>query len=162
MTVGTIAALPFGERPPLALLHLEEGRAAPDPDYAGYGWCRVPRVELAGPAGVAVVEDALLLAVHSCDDGEALPDDIELEFELGGAASVTVLLSTFLARWLPRLPAEPRAIVLVACNPHRARLSRPPAAAGRPVHYAVGDVESWLDEGRLRLEAEAWRLAEDP
>jgi hypothetical protein len=28
-----------------------------------------------------------------------------------------------------------------------------------PVHYALGDVESWLDGGDVRLVAEAWRTA---
>jgi hypothetical protein len=48
------------------------------------------------------------------------------------------------------------------CNPHRAVIARPPGAGETPVHYAVGDVESWLDPDgpRLRLRAEAWRSAE--
>jgi hypothetical protein len=149
-----IAELPFAERPVLELLNLaDESRVSPDPDYAGFGHARIERVELIG-AGGRVVEDALLLAVHSADDGEALADDVELEFVLGDR-SVTVLLSAFLDRWLPRL-GDARAIVLVMCNPHRAVIR---SAAGVPVHYALGDVESWLDGGDVRLVAEAWRVA---
>jgi hypothetical protein len=154
--VSTIAELPFAERPVLELLHLEdEDRREPDPDYAGFGWARVPRVELAG-AGGGVVEHALLLALHSADDGEARSDDVELEFVLPAPSdgSVTVLLSAFLARWLPRLGGDQRAIVLVMCNPHRATLR---VTAPVPVHYGLGDVESWLADGALRLTADAWR-----
>jgi hypothetical protein len=150
-----IAELPFAERPVLELLNLDDAaRAAPDPDYAGFGHARIDRVALIGEGG-RVVEDALLVAVHSADDGDALVDDVELEFVLGDR-SVTVLLSAFLERWLPRLAGDARAIVLVMCNPHRASI-RP--AAGVPVHYALGDVESWLDGGDVRLVAEAWRVA---
>lgn len=150
-----IAELPFAERPVLELLALDDdSRAEPDPDYAGFGHARIDRVELIG-AGGGVVEDALLIAVHSADDGEPLPDDVELEFVLGDR-SVTALLSTFLDRWLPRLAGDARAIVLVMCNPHRAAVR---AAAAVPVHYALGDVESWLDGGDVRLVAEAWRTA---
>jgi len=159
--VRTIADLPFRERPVLELLHLEdEARLAPDPDYAGFGYARVPHLELAGAAGAGLgVDDALLIAVHSADDGEALADDVELEFVLDGG-SVSVLLSAFLAGWLPRLPAGARAIVLVLCNPHRAVLPHPAAAGPLPVHYAEGDVESWLDpDGTLRLVAATWRTA---
>jgi hypothetical protein len=149
-----IAELPFAERPVLELLHLEdESRTAPDPDYAGFGHARIDRVELIG-AGGRVVDDALMIAVHSADDGEALPDDVELEFVLGDR-SVTVLLSAFLDRWLPRLGAA-SAIVLVMCNPHRATIR---TNARVPVYYALGDVESWLDGGDVRLVAEAWRTA---
>lgn len=150
-----IAELPFVERPVLDLLHLEdEARREPDGDYAGFGHARVDRVELIGATG-RVVEGALLIAVHSADDGEAFADDVELEFVLGDR-SVTVLLSAFLERWLPRISGDERAIVLVMCNPHRAELR---LTAAVPVYYAIGDVESWLDGGDLRLVAEAWRTA---
>lgn len=147
-----IADLPFRERPVLELLNLEGDRDEPDPDYAGYGWARVPSVFLDD----VEVRDALVLALHSADDGEPLPDDIELEFELSGGGAVTVLLSQFLADWLPKLPRAP-VIVLAMCNPHRADLD---VEAGVPLYYAAGDVESWLDESegpypdRLRLAAE--------
>ena len=150
-----IAELPFTERPLLELLHLDdEARREPDPDYAGFGFARAARVELSGDGG-GVVDDALLVVIHSADDGEPLPDDVELEFVLG-ERSVTVLLSTFLDRWLPIVHGGERAIVLVMCNPHRAALA---PAAPVPVHYALGDVESWLDDGEVRLVAETWRTA---
>lgn len=146
-----IAELPFHERPVLELLHLDDpSRAAPDLDYAGFGHARIDRVAL----GDVIVEDALLLAVHSADDGEPLADDVELEFVLGDR-SVTVLLSAFLDVWLTRLASGARAIVLVMCNPHRATI--PPV--GVPLYYAVGDVDSWLDDGIVRLVAETWRTA---
>lgn len=159
--VHSIADLPFHERPVLELLHLAEHRAAPDRDYAGYGWARVPRVWLTTPAGAArPVDDALVLALHSADDAEALGDDIELYFELTDAPPVTVLASRFLARWLSRLPQDAAALVLVLCNPHHAVLP-PIALTAAPVFYAHGDVESWLErtpagDHRLELLAPAW------
>ncbi len=150
-----IAELPFLERPVLELLHLEDAsRTVPDGDYAGFGHARIDRVALVGTDGVTA-EDALLVAVHSADDGEARADDVELEFVLGDR-SVTVLLSAFLERWLPRLAGDARAIVLVMCNPHRAVIR---ADAGVPVYYALGDVESWLDGDDVRLVADTWRTA---
>lgn len=158
--ISSIGELPFRERPALELLHLDDERELPDPDYAGYGWCRVPAIELAAPAGVRVVEDALLLAVHTPDDAEPTADELELEFELDDGTSVTVMLSAFLARWLPRLRGAERAIVLCTCNPHGAVIARPAAAGDAALWYADGDVESWCDDaGRLRLTARAWQEA---
>ena len=162
--VATIGDLPFVERPALELLGMDEARDTLDTDYAGFGWTRVERIWLADAGAVRRVDDALVLALHAADDGEVLADDVELEFVLPGGASVTALLSTFLARWLPRLPAA-SAIVLAMCNPHHARLTAPEAAGVTPVHYGQGAVDAWLDLGadagvdRLRLVAEAWERA---
>ena len=86
-------------------------------------------------------------------DIAALADDVLLEFALP-AQTVTATLSAFLRQWRPQLPPAP-AIVLAMCNPHRARLPGPPG-----VHYALGPVDSWLDDDRdgerLRLVADAW------
>ena len=154
----TIAELPFREREVLDLLALDQERDEPALDYAGYGWARVERLWLATHAGPPQpIEDALVLGVHSADDGEAFGHDIELEFELEGRPSVTVLASMFLERWIPRLPSA-SAVVLAMCNPHRATLRRPGATVA--IHYALGDVESWLelDEAgdRIRLTADTW------
>ena len=145
----TILELPFRERSVRDLLHLDVERAAPDPDYAGYGWARVGELWLDEQR----VEDALVLAVHSADDSEPIADDVELEFELPDAPPVSVLASTFLAKWLPVLPRT-NALVLALCNPHRATLARPSDAT---FYYANGDVESWLDHDRgdrIRLASE--------
>jgi hypothetical protein len=142
-----ILDLPFRERPVLELLNLHEDRAKPDPDYAGYGWARVPRVYLVDAHEVIAVDDALLLALHSADDAEALPDDIELIFDDVGCSA---LASDFLAKWLPKLPPA-KAVVLALCNPHHATLHV-------PVYYATDDVESWREDGRIELETEGvWR-----
>jgi hypothetical protein len=174
----TIAELPFRERRAIELLHLEEPGEV-DLSYAGFGWARMDAIwllddRLRTPSGSAArpggagacdrehcVEDALVLALHSADDGEPLADDIELEFELAPNDSVLVLASAFLAKWLPRLPRT-REIVLAMCNPHRATLAIPSEV---PIHYAQGDVESWLgragvcdlDRGtRIGLRAANW------
>jgi len=55
----TILELPFRERVVRDLLHLDQERAAPDPEYAGYGWARVGQLWLDD----ALVEDALVLAL---------------------------------------------------------------------------------------------------
>lgn len=152
-----IAELPFRERPVLELLNLHHGHATPDRDYAGYGWARVGELWLAtADAPGQRVEDVLVLALHSADDGEPLPDDIDLEFELPGRNPAVVLASLFLEHWLPALPAA-SAIVLSLCNPYRATLRRP-ATSALPIHYARGDVESWLERepDRIRLVADSW------
>jgi len=153
----TIAELPFIERPVLELLNLEEERAQPAHDYAGYGWARVERVWLADPGGGRFVEDALVLALHSPDDCEPLTEDVELELDLPDGSSVIVLASAFLGVWLPRLPRA-SAVVLALCNPHRASLPRVRTQTA-PLHYALGDVTSWLDRDhgdRIELLADAW------
>lgn len=153
----TIAELPFRERPALELLNLEGERAAPQHDYAGYGWARLPSVWLGADDTGELVADALVLALHSPDDSPPRTDDVELELDLPDGSSVLVLLSAFLASWLPRLPPA-RAIVLAVCNPHRAHPARPPGVTV-PIHYALGDVTSWLDRDRgdrIELVADAW------
>ena len=151
-----IAELPFRERPVMELLGFVEGRAELDHSYAGYGWARTPQVWLVDDNGerMRMVDDAMVLALHSPDDGDPIADDIELEFELPAGGSVLVLLSQFLASWLPRLP-QTSSLVLVLCNPHRARVHAPV-----PLWIADGDVEAWVDEEdhepRILLAAETW------
>lgn len=151
-----ITELPFHERPVLELLNLHGDRSTPDLDYAGYGWSKAGRVWCQSAGGGAWVDDALVLALHTADDADPIADDIELEFELPDQPPVSVLLSTFLERWLPLVP-QCSAIVLALCNPHRATIVYPPAATV-PVHVAMGDVTSWLDDeyGRIDLVAESW------
>jgi len=167
--IRRIADLPFREMPALELLNVDELREAPDPDYAGFGYARVDEIVLASAGeDTLTVRDALLVVVHADDEPEPLLDDLELGFEDARVpqGTVNVLLSDFLREWLPRIRGDERAIVLVACNPQRARLPRPAAAGAVPVFYAIGDVESWLvHDGRrqtLRLQAEDWRTAEQP
>ncbi len=150
-----IADLPFHERPVHELLHLEVDRDLPSRDYVGFGWARVDRLWLTvGEQPGRRVDDALVLALHSADDSDALADDIELELELPDRP-VSVLASAFLARWLPVLP-DASAIVLALCNPHRATLRRP-AEAKAPMHYGLGDVASWREsDDRTILTAESW------
>ncbi len=152
--IGSILELPFHEGAPHDVLGFAEGRDTVDHDYGGFGWTRVDRLWLAdGDGATVLVERPLVLALHAADDGAALADDIELEFAVG-EQTVTARLSAFLARWLPRLPAA-ATTVLALCNPHRARL---PGPAG--LRYALGPVDSWLDEGdtgeHLRLVADTW------
>lgn len=160
-----LADLPFARRPPLELLGLTEDRATVDTTYAGFGWTLVDRLWLDAGGALTRVDDALVLALHAADDGAALADDVELEFELGEVRAIAPL-SAFLARWLPRLPTA-TTVVLALCNPHHARLPAPAAAAGRPVWYGRGPVDSWLDHApdhdRLRLVAAAsWHQAHSP
>jgi hypothetical protein len=164
--VRSIAELPFVPRPVMALLHLDEPRPAPDVGYAGYGHARAASVVLERRASPAVrrLRDVLLIAVHAADEPEALGHDLELGFELGDGDGVSVLASDFLRVWLPRLRGDEQAIVLVACNPHRARLPRPAAAGDTPLYFAIGDVDSWCaaadEPGTVRLMADDWHLAE--
>lgn len=159
--IASVAELPFAERPLRELLALvDEDRAQPDPDYVGFGWARAPTLWLAEEGAPATrVDDALLLALHCPDDGEPLRDDVELYFELAGEPPVTTLASTFLGAWLPRLPRDASSVVLALCNPHRAVL---PARGGAPLHFAHGEVESWIsrDDGRIELRAPRWLRAQ--
>lgn len=158
----TIDEIPFDERPLRELLHLEVDRDLPSRNYAGVGWARAPSLWIEStnvqPRRKSVVRDILVLALHSSDDGEVLPHDIELEFD-NSDQPVTVLASAFLARWLPRLPRS-SGIVLALCNRHNALL-RAPAGIVVPLHYGFGDVASWREVAtdgseRIILTAETW------
>ena len=156
----TIGDIPFVERPVSALLHLDVDRDLPSRDYAGFGWSLVPSLWLESVTNGSslAVHNAVVLALHSADDSEALTDDIELEFECPGR-DVAVLASAFLAHWLPRLPSA-SAIVLALCNPHCAHL-RAVEGLPVPVHYGLGEVASWLeiaDDGpdKIILSADTW------
>jgi hypothetical protein len=171
-----LAELPFRRRPLFELLGFELGREVLDLSYTGFGWAEPPRITLESAPGatgqvhVQVIEEPLLLALHSADDAPPLAGDILLELVLGDDYSVATPLSRFLAEWLPRLPAH-KPVVLALCNPHRAALAGLPV--GRALWYGLGDVDSWLDAtdeplrgaeeeragGRFRLTAEAWRRA---
>lgn len=183
--VPRLAELPFRRLPLFDLLGFELGREALDLDYTGFGWAEAPRITLEstglashGPSQVPaaqVVEEPLVLALHSADDAPAKAGDLLIELVLGQDRSVATWLSRFLAEWLPRLPAH-KPVVLALCNPRRVTL--PPLPAGRDLWYGLGDVDSWLDatdepsrgshghdlhdpraNGRFRLTAEAWRRA---
>ena len=168
--IRSIAEIPFVERDPLDLLNLAEYRDEVDSDYYEYGYTRVDSVSLVqrGDAEpLPIVRDALILALHSADEGEFMAEDIELEFfaeEVEDDYSVTVLLSDFLSKWLPVVSGGERSIVLALCNPHRATVARPEHYGDTPIYYAIGDVESFLDytDGRriIALVADEWRIAE--
>jgi hypothetical protein len=150
----TIASLPFEERPIAVLLDLEVARDAPSRDYEGFGWARGATLWLEAADGTAQrVDDALVIALHTADDAEAIEGDLELELTLP-ERSVTVLASAFLERWLPKLPAS-AAVVLAICNPHHTMLRRPAAATG-PIYFGRGDVASWRETDRVILTAEDW------
>ena len=156
MPVLTIAELPFRERPVLELLALLAERAAPDHDYAGYGWARVDRLWLAtGDDRGQPLDDALVLALHSADDGEPLADDIELEFELPGEPPVAVLASLFLDRWLPRLPSDrgrdrARAVQPAPRDPAPAARAGGPAALRRRRRHELARGRDPADRARRR------------
>ena len=168
--IRSIAELPFAERSLLTLLHLDEQRDSPDLDFAGYGYGRADSLWLArhDHPELVQVKDALILALHSADEGEVLAGDVELEFEVEAVApgySVTVLLSDFMRIWLSRIGGAERAIVLALCNPHRAVLPRPASSGSTPLYYAIGNVDSWGDWDEdggqsLTLVADDWRVAE--
>lgn len=171
--IRAISEIPFHEHDVVELLNLDRDRDTPDVDYDRYGYGRAATLILDSSAGSEaseplLVRNALVLALHSADQGEVLARDIELEFfvpEVAEDYSVTVLLSAFLDKWLPGLMGDEDAIVLALCNAHRATISPPAIARGTPVYYALGDVESWLEieDGRpwIRLVADQWRVADD-
>ena len=152
--IESVLDLPFIERPVDELLHFDDDRAEVDRQYAGFGWTRVDRIGLGSKRGgdLLAVDDALVLALHSADDGAPHTDDVDLEFELAGG-SVIVSLALFLSRWLPTLP-DASSIVLAMCNPHHATIRIPTRL---PLWYPTGDTESWIDDaegGRIELLAD--------
>ncbi|HWB77021.1 MAG TPA: hypothetical protein VG755_18765 [Nannocystaceae bacterium] len=165
MAIARIADLPLPEREPLELLALDVDRDAPDADYAGFGRAFIDDVELAAPdRPSARLSHALVIALHSADE-QRDRDDVELLFELPGE-SVLVPLSKWLAAVLPSLPAADE-VVLALCNPNRVPIAVPADATHPRIHYAHGDVTSWLDFDaggghHVRLSARRWCIAERP
>jgi hypothetical protein len=155
--------LPFVETPPLELFGLDPHADAPaDHEHARYGFCALPGVELVGEDQALWVAAPVVLALHSPDEDEiavprrgGVPADINLEFALDGDRSAIALLSEFLAARAPEVVGEARSIVLALCNPRKARISRPPALAGRRIYYGTGDVVAWL---RRHEGASGWSL----
>ncbi|WAS93757.1 hypothetical protein [Nannocystis punicea] len=158
--------LPFEQTPPLALFGLDrDGDVPVDHEHTRYGWCVLPGVELVGEDQALWVESPLVLALHSPDEDEiavprrgGVPSDINLEFTLSPEDSAIALLSEFLGTRVPAIVGDARTIVLALCNPRRARISKPPALAGRRLYYGTGDVVAWL---RRRPHATDWSLAGD-
>lgn len=155
--------LPFDETAPLELFGLDPRADAPaDHEHSRYGWCALPGVELVGEDQALWVEAPIVLALHSPDEDAipvprrgGVPADINLEFALADDRSAIALLSEFLAVRAPAVVGAGRPIVLALCNPRKARISRPPALAGRRIYYGTGDVVAWL---RRREGASGWSL----
>jgi hypothetical protein len=172
MPISALADLPFVERDPWPLLGLDPARTEPNRDHDECGFCRLDRVRLEDPGGrVITVERPLVLALHTREDPERLPDDLELEFTLhdaDGEYSAVVLLSEFLRRRAAALLIpRPAAVVLALCNPHRTVLPRPPVLGDLPLYYGHGDVTAWMqrrpgvrvwtpDSVDIILSAERW------
>lgn len=157
--ITRLAELPLPQRESTELLALTHERVAPDGDYAGFGWCRLDAVVLAGhDRPPRTVAPAVVLALHAAD---AQPDDcdIELLFELPDQ-SVCAPLSVVLPLLLARLPTSSD-VVLALCNPGQVSIAAPPGAPR--LHYGLGDVTSWLDHEpdgpRVRLSARRWEIA---
>jgi hypothetical protein len=171
----SLAEIPFEREDVLELLGLRPGsdgawRREPDLDYARFGWAEAQTLVLEeDDEGRRVIGPALVLALHSTD--EPSPDEavIELEFELDlddepEPLVIRAPLDRFLDVWLPRLPAAAPHVVLALCNPLRHDPARPAALGTRRLHYAHGDVLSWLDhiDGEeppsIRLRAPTWHM----
>lgn len=175
----SLAEIPFEREEVLALLGLRPGpdgawRSEPDFDYARFGWAEAEALVLEGEDGTReLVGPALVLALHSTDDPSPDAGVIELELELhdhddpaedAEPLVIRAPLDRFLEVWLARLRSTAPHVVLVLCNPLRLDPARPAALGPRHLHYAYGDVLSWLDHGDLhdlqdasiRLHAHQW------
>lgn len=172
----SLAEIPFEREEVLALLGLRPGpdgawRSEPDLDYARFGWAQAEVLVLEGEDGTRqVVGPALVLALHSTDEPSPDAGVIELELELhdhdddpaedAEPLVIRAPLDRFLDAWLARLPANAPHVVLALCNPLRLDPARPSALGPRQLHYAYGDVLSWLDHDRdpprIRLHAHQW------
>jgi hypothetical protein len=174
-----ILDLPFFRRPLFELLGFDLRRSTVDLEYSGCGWAEPERLWLQGDVVVEEVRAPLLLALHSGPPHPAVPDDLTLELPVGdGGPAAAVPLALFLDRWAPRLPGS-GPVVLALCNPQGLTVQVPARLRHRPVYYAMGDVDSWLDAaseqtgalrgddelaagGVFRLQATAWRRAARP
>ena len=173
----SLAEIPFEREPVLALLGLLPGpdgewRREPDLDYARFGWAEAEVIVLEGEDGTRrLVGPALVLALHSTDEPSPGAEVIELELDLhddrcedAEPLVIRAPLGRFLDVWLARLPASAPHVVLALCNPLRLDPTRPSALGERELHYAYGDVLSWLDHHpfhdgdppRIRLHAHQW------
>lgn len=172
----SLAEIPFEREPVLALLGLRPGpdgawRREPDFDYARFGWAEAEALVLEADDGTReLVGPALVLALHSTDDPSPDAGVIELELDLHDEADaddadaeplvIRAPLDRFLDVWLARLPSAAPHVVLALCNPLRLDPARPAALGTRRLHYAYGDVLSWLDldenPPRIRLHAHTW------
>lgn len=168
MPLTALADLPFVEREPWSLLGLDPAHTDRDPDrdHVEFGFCHLAAVRLEDPGDRALsVERPLVLALHTREDPEPLPDtdaDIELEFILHdehGEYSAVARLSEFLRRRLPPLllkDPRPAAVVLALCNPLRTVLPDDlirPVLGDLPLYYGHGDVTAWMQR---RPGARAW------
>jgi len=144
-----VAGLPFPEAPPLTLLGFDPTRRDPELEYDAFGHTSLPHVDLVStgaPASALRIEAPKIFALHSADDGDAYPDDIDLEFWVDDDTAVVVSLALFLERRAGPLIGDAPCLVLALCNPHRARLRRPEAVeVSVPIYYAEGDVIAYLD-----------------
>lgn len=166
--------LPFRRREPHDLFGIVPGRIEPDlsGNYTEHGWVRLDEIALADHEGsTTVLRDVLVVALHSPDLDNPLASDeepeVELELRLGAEpdaelVAVIVPLVRFLDARAADVIGDARDVLLAWCNPRRLRPSAPAwLDATRRLHFACGDVVSWLDplEGgraRFRLAAESW------
>ncbi|MEX1365721.1 MAG: hypothetical protein AB1Z98_21515 [Nannocystaceae bacterium] len=166
----SLVEVPFEHAQPRRLLGLERPRATPDHDYDRYGWTVVRDLVLEDERERRELAEALVLALHSADEpspGASSDGELELELDVpdpAGGEPLTVLapLQAFLAAHLGGLADDSPDVVLALCNPNAVAIERPPGLASRRrLHYAHGDVTSWLDvhdDGRavIRLRATSW------
>ena len=159
----SIADLPLPERDPLRLLGFDPARSEPDLDFWRFGHARLPAVELESrrTGERRRVVGPMIFALHSADDGEPYPDDVDLEFWLDedeedeDEEAIIVSLALFLERRAAALVGDAPALVLALCNPHAARLRRP-AGVAAPMFYADGDVIAFFDvDDHLDLDVDA-------
>jgi hypothetical protein len=158
-----IAEIPLPRMEARVLLGLESARVQPDLAFDRHGWTRVPRLVLQGRRARTELRDPLVLALHSADEPSPDPGELDLELRVRPDLSVVAPLSAFLSAHVPALPLrDGDELVLALCNPAGV-VPRWPAGGRRvTVHYAIGDVLSWLDHDGsdeppvVRLSADAW------
>ena len=164
LPMKTAKDLPFDRKPALELLGLDDPeRTTVDEDFCSSGWGVVPEVVLAGSDGQrTTIEQPLVLALHTPDDAE--PGPLELEFWLeedGEELALRISWDAFARKRVqPLLRPEHTDVVLALCNPDGRPIRRPAWLGDRRLHWAEGDVTSWLDvDGSIRLSARCWRVA---
>lgn len=131
----------------------DEGQSAGQSAGQGAGQSERLNAVDEGQRAPLQVPGARVFALHSADDGEPYPDDIDLEFWVDDDTAIVVSLARFLERRGGALIGGARALVLALCNPYRARLSRP-VGIDVPIFYAEGDVVAYFEiDPALELDA---------
>jgi hypothetical protein len=187
--IRQVRDLPFPQLDRFTLLHLSPDRVDLDLENYGFGFGRVDKIALVEQEGdlrTQLIEDALVLALHTFEQSSPVERDIEIAFwldedeyyeeedpeedDLVVLAPLSVFLrkrlGEFIAAVSPPGSRPIREVVLALCNPFNTVLDRPEGLTSPPIRYALGFTTSrmesdragrvWDPDATLCLDAPEW------